>query len=146
MTTVGSNPNVINSAVGQIAKVPINLNNSLLNQNVVRITPLSDIIKNEHLYNCLRMHSFRKYLDLNAHGTANQSSLSLVDILNYYIPLPHLSEQTEIAAYLDQKCTAIDSAIAKKETLIEKLTEYKKSLIYEAVTGKIDVPERCSVN
>ena len=56
-----------------------------------------------------------------------------------------IEEQHEIAAYLDQKCTAIDSVVAKKETLIDKLTEYKKSLIYEAVTGKREVPELCAV-
>ncbi|HQK54893.1 MAG TPA: restriction endonuclease subunit S, partial [Sedimentibacter sp.] len=53
--------------------------------------------------------------------------------------LPPISEQFEIAAYIDKKCTAIDVVIDKKETLIEKLTEYKKSLIYECVTGKREV-------
>lgn len=45
-------------------------------------------------------------------------------------------EQQEIASYLDKKCTAIESAISKKTSLIDKLKEYKKSLIYECVTGK----------
>ena len=44
--------------------------------------------------------------------------------------------QQEIIEYLDKKCTAIDSAIEQKQELIVKLTEYKKSLIYECVTGK----------
>ncbi len=44
--------------------------------------------------------------------------------------------QQEIIVYLDKKCTAIDTAIEQKQNLIEKLTEYKKSLIYEYVTGK----------
>lgn len=47
-----------------------------------------------------------------------------------------IEEQQEIADYLDKKCTEIDNAIKDKEQLIEKLTEYKKSLIYECVTGK----------
>lgn len=59
--------------------------------------------------------------------------------LNFHIPIPPYSEQTLIAEYLDKKCSAIDCAIAKKQTLIEKLTEYKKSLIYEVVTGKKEV-------
>ena len=50
--------------------------------------------------------------------------------------LPPLSEQKEIADYLDAKCAEIDAFIAKKQTVIDKLTEYKKSLIYEYVTGK----------
>ena len=45
-------------------------------------------------------------------------------------------EQETIATYLDQKCSEIDKAIADKEQVIEKFTEYKKSLIYECVTGK----------
>ncbi|MEA2034285.1 MAG: restriction endonuclease subunit S [Euryarchaeota archaeon] len=66
--------------------------------------------------------------------------LSKSDLYSFSIPIPPLPEQHAIAAYLDRKCTAIDLGVAKKETLIDKLTEYKKSLIYEAVTGKTEVP------
>jgi type I restriction enzyme S subunit len=55
------------------------------------------------------------------------------------IPSPALNEQRQIADYLDRKCADIDTAIAKKEALIEKLADYKKSLIYECVTGKREV-------
>lgn len=54
----------------------------------------------------------------------------------YAVPM---DEQQEIAAYLDKKCAAIDSLIASKEALITELEAYKKSLIYEYVTGKKDV-------
>lgn len=50
--------------------------------------------------------------------------------------MPPASEQAEIADYLDAKCTEIDGLIAKKEQLIKELESYKKSLIYEVVTGK----------
>ena len=60
----------------------------------------------------------------------------------YVVPM---DEQQEIAAYLDEKCTAIDSLIASKESLITELEAYKKSLIYEYVTGKKEVPESYSV-
>ncbi len=53
--------------------------------------------------------------------------------------LPTIVEQQEIAAYLDEKCAAIDSLIASKEALISELEAYKKSLIYEYVTGKKEV-------
>ena len=49
------------------------------------------------------------------------------------------SDIRSIVNYLDKKCSAIDSAIAKKQAIIEKLTAYKKSLIYEVVTGKREV-------
>ena len=56
-----------------------------------------------------------------------------------YCTCPRYEEQQEIAAYLDTKCTEIDRIIEKKEQLIEELGSYKKSLIYEYVTGKKEV-------
>ena len=57
-----------------------------------------------------------------------------------YSASPSLEEQQEIAAYLDKKCSEIDSLIASKEKFIAELESYKKSLIYEYVTGKKEVP------
>lgn len=53
--------------------------------------------------------------------------------------VPPFEEQTEIVQYINTKCAKIDSTISKQTSIIEKLTEYKKSLIYEAVTGKWEV-------
>lgn len=61
--------------------------------------------------------------------------------LNFTIPEPPLNEQNEIVKYLDEKCIEIDNLIAKKEALVADLEEYRKSLIYEYVTGKKEVPE-----
>ena len=59
---------------------------------------------------------------------------------NLPVPVPKtLQEQEEIANYLDAKCTEIDKLIAKKEQLVKELESYKKSLIYEVVTGKREV-------
>ena len=58
---------------------------------------------------------------------------------NMNIPLPPLSEQQSIATYLDTKCSEIDSLISIKQQKIETLKDYKKSVIYEAVTGKMTV-------
>lgn len=65
--------------------------------------------------------------------------ISSGEIARLLIVLPPKEEQKEIADYLDKKCTAIDTAIEQKQKLIEKLTEYKKSLIYECVTGKKEI-------
>ena len=54
---------------------------------------------------------------------------------------PSLEEQQEIVTYLDQKCSAIDELIAKKEQYLSEIKSYKKSLIYEYVTGKKEVIE-----
>lgn len=56
-----------------------------------------------------------------------------------YIALPLLSEQNEIADYLDKKCAEIEAIIADKQFQLETIEKYKKSLIYEYVTGKKEV-------
>lgn len=79
-------------------------------------------------------------MNLNQYSTsAAQPGLSIEQIQKLYICVPPIDEQQEVADYLDKKCTAIDKSISQKEKLIEKLTEYKKSLIYECVTGKREV-------
>ena len=54
---------------------------------------------------------------------------------------PPFETQITVANYLDERCAAIDEAIARQEQLIEKLGEYRKSVIHHAVTGKIDCME-----
>ena len=68
--------------------------------------------------------------------SAAQPGLSVDRIREKKMPLPPLSEQRSIAACLDSKCSDIDRLIALKQQKIESLKEYKKSVIYEAVTGK----------
>ena len=68
-----------------------------------------------------------------------QPSLSMETIRSIQITLPPYNEQVSIVKYLDKKCYSIDSAIEKKQTLIDKLNGYKKSVIYEVVTGKKEV-------
>ena len=66
--------------------------------------------------------------------TTNWSEMKRISI-----PLPPLSEQEAIAEYLDKKCAEIDRTIADKKAQIETLEAYKKSVIYEYVTGKKEV-------
>lgn len=65
--------------------------------------------------------------------------ISASEIGSLYIALPPLSEQQQIAEYLDQKCAEINSLVAIKQQKIEELKEYKKSIIYEYITGKKEV-------
>lgn len=69
-------------------------------------------------------------------GLQNLSNLNFYSTYSLY---PAYEEQEEIVAYLDKKCSQIDQLIALKQTKIEKLEQYKKSLIYEYVTGKKEV-------
>ena len=61
------------------------------------------------------------------------------EFMNIKIPYPSAEEQKQIADYLDEKCSSIDSIISTKKHQLEKLEEYKKSLIFEYVTGKREV-------
>ena len=69
----------------------------------------------------------------NGMGVPHLTQESMKDI---YLPLPSKNEQQAIADYLDNKMIGLDSLIAEKESLINDLEAYKKSLIYEVVTGK----------
>lgn len=55
------------------------------------------------------------------------------------VVVPPLNEQKEIADYLDEKCSEIDTLIEKKQQFLSEMANYKKSLIYEYVTGKKEV-------
>lgn len=68
-----------------------------------------------------------------------QQTLGVKTIERLRILLPPLSEQKEIVDYLDLKRDQIDRLIAIKQSKIEKLEQYKKSLIYEYVTGKKEI-------
>ena len=71
-------------------------------------------------------------------STRIRISLEIARKLN--LAVPPLSEQKAIADYLDEKCSEIDATIADKQKQLETLDEYKKSLIFEYVTGKKEVP------
>lgn len=58
---------------------------------------------------------------------------------NIFITIPSIEEQSEIAKYLDEKCNSVDALIAKKQQYLTEIENYKKSLIYEYVTGKKEV-------
>lgn len=83
------------------------------------------------------MNRNQTLLDYN--DGANQTNLKKDHVLNCKILLPPIDEQIEIIKYLDNNCSKIEEIIEYRKQVTEKLEEYKKSLIYEAVTGKIEV-------
>ena len=81
--------------------------------------------------------TFVNRVDVSTYGT-KMPRANATFIMNLLFPVPSPDEQLEIIAFLDKKCAAIDSAKERHQQLIVKLEEYKKSLIYNAVTGKIE--------
>ena len=65
--------------------------------------------------------------------------ISANNFANFKLAFPSLTEQRAIADYLDRKCAEIDELIAIKQQKIEALKEYKKSVIFEYVTGKKEI-------
>ena len=104
-------------------------------EHAVVTTPKRLFVMVEFLYYLLVGMNLNQY----ASNSAAQPGLSVNAILNVKTILPPLPEQEAIAKMLDSKCAQIDSLIAEKESLIADLTEYKKSLIFEVVTGKRSV-------
>ena len=76
-----------------------------------------------------------KQMNIVTRASLGQPLLKSMPVL-----IPNKEEQTEISRYLDDKCSEIDRVIEKKEQLIAELESYKKSLIYEYLTGKKEVP------
>ncbi len=72
-------------------------------------------------------------------GTGGLKRVNPYYVRNCEIHYPPEKEQEEIVAYLDEKCNEIDNIISRKQQLITELEAYKKSLIYEYVTGKKEV-------
>jgi type I restriction enzyme S subunit len=96
-------------------------------------------IKNKYLFYFLRNDIFKKLGKNSMTGAGGLKRVSSEFILNFSITIPYLEEQQQIAEYLDKKVFEIDNLIAKKESLINEMEEYKKSLIYECVTGKKEI-------
>ena len=117
------------------------------------VSPFSGIVTfNYSVYRCIP-NCYAKYFEYQykthgcisefrtrMHGVGNSiSPLYTKDLMKIKVVCPPLDEQKEIADYLDAKCAEIDKLIAKKEQLVKELESYKKSLIYEVVTGKREV-------
>ena len=81
----------------------------------------------------------RVYFDVTAKKTTNLACTSKSTIQKFVIPIPSVTEQRAICNYLDEKCQKLDRVLQKKESIIEQLDSYKKSVIYEYITGKKEV-------
>lgn len=93
----------------------------------------------EYLYYFLQSSLAQNQMTISLVGTTI-ANLSLATVRNLKICLPSICEQQQIADYLDIKCSEIDALIADKKRQLDILADYKKSLIYEYVTGKKEVP------
>lgn len=128
----------------------LNLNFDFVSQRVAR-SPERGILTSAYLILKPKDRRYSRYFTYQLKSWDNQKvfhgmgkgvrlTLSFAEVKKMLMPVPPLKEQMAIADYLDDKCAKIDSIIADKETLISRLQEYKKSIIFEYVTGKKEVP------
>ena len=126
------------AGIGKCARIDeLPLGGSTVNSSLAVITPKA-FLNYKYLYYYLQSNSFWSIINLLLVGMG-VPHLTQTNMKNIKMPLPPLEEQVVIAEYLDAKCGEIDRLIETKRQKIETLKEYKKSVIYEAVTGKSDL-------
>lgn len=97
---------------------------------------VNEYMNNKFLNYVLGTEMFKEMASLDVDYAGSQGNLNVADLREIKIPVPPMSEQIEIVEFLDKKCSQIDEIIKDKSNQIEKMEGYKKSLIYEYITGK----------
>ena len=118
-----------------IGLVAINMVELCTNQGCLSCVPKdgNDVEYFYYAFSC-----FAEQFDLYGSGTTFKE-ISADAFVNFPIPFPSTEEQKEISEHLRIKCSELDTLISANEATIQKLKEYRQSIIYEAVTGKIEV-------
>ena len=106
---------------------------------LIRVRPYDDTLDVGFSKYYFRSNHHRFYL-VKQMNLVTRASLGQPLLKGIPVLVPEKKEQLEIASYLDKKCADIDGLIMDKEMLISELEAYKKSLIFEYVTGKKEVP------
>ena len=128
--------NITGGSIGRCYYADETLGRANVNQHVSIIRPTK--IETKYLKYYLQSDCGQLQIALLQTG-GNREGLSASALSQFIIVYPVRDEQHSIAAYLDSKCSDIDRLIALKQQKIEALKNYKKSVIYEAVTGKTEI-------
>ena len=127
---------------GTVGKVAIAKNcpkETSLNSGVMIIRNESRYIYNsKYMYYILLSDEFKHWFEYSQKPGSTIKHLYQHQFREFKYTFPPLEEQQQIADFLDSKCSKINESIERSNKIIQKLEEYKKSLIYNAVTGKID--------
>lgn len=92
-------------------------------------------------YYIILSKQFSLWFELAQHGNSTIKHLTQENFYEFTFAYPPIAEQAQIVDFLDDKCAKLDSIIEDKKAQLETIENYKKSLIYEYVTGKKEVPE-----
>ncbi len=130
--------NITGGSIGRCYFVDDTLGRANVNQHVSIIRPKN--IRTKYLKYQIQSFLGQHQIAMLQTG-GNREGLSATSLSNFKILYPDFPEQQAIADYLDKKCAEIDQLIAVKQKKADELKEYKKSIIYEYVTGKRSVCE-----
>ena len=125
------------SSYGKVSYVDKLPREATINPQILRIVPS---INSKYLGYYMQTDLFIYQVEGGVVG-GTIPTISQEKINNFYVILPIDREQQSIASYLDTKCAEIDALIAIKQAKIDELKDYKKSVIYEYVTGKKEVTQ-----
>lgn len=122
--------------VGACGYVQNNYPNLFLPDRLWQIT-FKDGLSPKYAWYYLSGIRVRQYISSLSTGTSSSmQNISQSQYGNIFITIPSIEEQSEITKYLDEKCRSVDALVTKKQQYLTEIENYKKSLIYEYVTGK----------
>ena len=125
--------------VGACGYVQNNYPNLFLPDRLWQIT-FKDGLSPKYAWYYLSGIRVRQYISSLSTGTSSSmQNISQSQYGNIFITIPSVEEQSEITKYLDEKCRFVDALVTKKQQYLTEVENYKKSLIYEYVTGKKEV-------
>ncbi|WP_210115256.1 restriction endonuclease subunit S [Galactobacillus timonensis] len=127
----------VGATIGKCCIYPFD--NTYAFQRSVAFLRVNDSMTNGYLRYCLQSTPIKEQESLLINKSAI-GGLYIGSILKMMIPYPPIDEQKKITDYLDKKCKEINEIISNKQLIISDLESYKRSLIYECVTGKREVP------
>ena len=130
----------IRGSIGDVAMIPGELEGANLTQDAARVGYGKDTSGLWLLY-LLKSYAVFSQLEVGALG-ATIRGINIRDLKRTRIPVPPLSEQQDIADYVESETAKLDALIAKVQEAIVRLKELRTALISAAVTGRIDVREK----
>ncbi|WP_054752566.1 restriction endonuclease subunit S [Piscibacillus salipiscarius] len=131
--------NITGASIGRSCIVPTGFPDANVNQHVCIIRPSKVQIYPSLLSKLMVSQTVKDQIDRSQNGSSREG-LNFSQVGNIYFPIsPDLEEQKNISNYIEEEINNIDRVIIDITRQIKKFEEYRQSLIYEAVTGKIDV-------